>query len=241
MELMDQGIAEEVIIWSRAHYHMGCDRFPMNKELYLRNFDFYMDITNRYLEANSIYGWGKFYESYTELGLRGCRDTEERLSLYHIRDFLKKDSTVLDIGCNCGFLDLQAAPYVKNITGVDICPEFIEIANKVKKFVGIRNVHFRCADFWNDLKEETYHAVFSFAVHTNLMVSGASMQGYVDRIFKMILPDGYLFFESHNLRNDADRYEKLCHMFVEKGMKISMRQNYFSDVDRDITVFQKLC
>lgn len=232
------GIEERQIVWSE-NYVADCDIWPTNKKRYLANPQFYRSITDQYHKTDGTYG-RRFYQSYTELGIQGIRNTQERIAVYRVKDFLKRTDSVLDVGCNCGFFDLQISSFVGRIVGMDINPLFIVIANETKEYLGVDNVDFRESDYFAVNSEEQFDAVFSLAVHTNIMVSGASEDEYVNRIMKNIKPGGYLFFESHNLLNDADRYARLSKKFVEQGMEVCHRENYFSDFDRDITVFQKI-
>lgn len=233
------GIPEKKIVWTTASYITAEDQFPVNKKIYLKNFYFFQELYEEYLKANTIYGLNKFYESYYELGIPGVRNTNERLAIYKIHDFLSVDDEVLDIGCNCGFLDMQVAPFVKHITGIDIENTFIDIANKVKTFMGINNCDFICDDFYKHDVNRKFDAIFSFAVHSNLMLSGASAQEYVDRLYELLNYGGHIFFESHNMRNDAKRFRDMCDMFLQKGLKLVLSQNYFAGFDRDIVVFEK--
>lgn len=236
-DLKSLGVEERKIVWSE-NYEADCDIWPANKKRYLANPQFYRSIIEKYHRTDGTYG-RRFYQSFTQLGIQGIRNTQERIALYRVKDFLKKTDIVLDIGCNCGFFDLQISPYVDRVIGMDIEPLFIEIARETKEYLGVTNADFQRSDYFLADPQEQYDAVFSLAVHTNIMVSGASEEEYVNRIMKNIKPGGYLFFESHNLLNDADRYAGLCKRFVESGMTICHRENYFSDFDRDITVLQR--
>lgn len=237
-DLISRKIPEDKIVWSE-NYEIKNYLWPMNKAKMLSSFRFFEDIMDKYKRAASVYGGGRFYQSFTELGISGTRDTQERLAIYQVDRFLNRESTVLDIGCNCGFLDLQMCSRVKWVEGIEIEPLLVEIAEETRKYMGIENAHFLCGDFYTlDIKKQ-YSAIFSFAVHSNIMVSGASEREYVDKVYESILPEGYLFFESHNLLNDRVRYLRLCDMFVERGMQVCLHENYSSDFDRDIVVLQK--
>lgn len=237
-DLCELGIDEDKIIWS-ADYQIKTDLWPMNKKRYLMNPEFYMSIIDKYKIANSIYGGGNFYQSFTELGIKGTRNIQERIGIYKIREFLKETDCVLDIGCNCGFFDLQISPFVKSVLGIDIDSNFIEIANETKDYLEIRNVTFQCRDYYNEKVTEKYNAIFALAIHTNIMVSGASEEAFVECLYNNLEKGGYLFFESHNLKNDAERYKRICEQFIKKGMLVCLRENYFSDFDREIIVLKK--
>jgi SAM-dependent methyltransferase len=232
------GIDETKIVWSPDYEIVPI--WPDNKRRFLEEPEFYLNITRKYRVANSIYGGGRFYQSFSEIGIAGTRNIQERLSIYNVRKYLKPTDEVLDIGCNCGFFDLQLSEYVKSVYGMDIEPLFIEIANETKEYVGNTNATFVCDDFYSSIRnaDVTYDAIFALAVHTNIFVSGASHLEFVKGIIMRLKPDGLLFFESHNLLNDRARYDELCGLFLENGMEIVMHENYFSDFDRDIVILK---
>ena len=76
------------------------------------------------------------------------------MDIYHVKRYLKTTDEVLDIGCNCGFLDIQLNEYVKSIKGIDVESLFIEIANRTKEYVGVSNVQFAVMDFKEEVKNE---------------------------------------------------------------------------------------
>lgn len=51
-------------------------------------------------------------------------------TLARTRAWLKKEYTVLELGCGTGSTAIVHAPYVRHITGSDISPEMIAIANE---------------------------------------------------------------------------------------------------------------
>ncbi len=237
--LMTMNIDSNKIIWS-PFYSMK-PIWPNNKRQYLENSEFYMDITKKYRIANSIYGGGEFYQSYSEIGLAGTRNIQERIDIYHVKKYLKPTDEILDIGCNCGFLDLQLRDYVKTIKGIDVEPLFIEIANRTKEYVGATNVKFSVMDFKEEVEnpDTQYDGIFSLAVHTNVFMTGVAERQFVVDIMSKLKDGGILFFESHNLINDRERFDRICGIFLDAGMKILERENYFSDFDRDIVVMKK--
>lgn len=191
--LIAMGIEKNAIVYAPSYYLLGSEQFPTNKEKYLLDIDLYMDILDEYLGANTVYGGTNYYQSYIETGIQGLRKSGERIALYHIYEYLKPTYEVLDIGCNCGFLDLQIAPYVKKITGIEIEQRFVNIANRIKIMEGIENVEFYCDNYWDNKNLGQYDAVFAFAIHTNMIQLGATKEGFCRNIINHLRPDGYLF------------------------------------------------
>lgn len=239
-DLKEQGVPESKIVWSRSLYDIGFTQFPTNRFSYLSHLDFYMDLLDEYNAAETEFGGAGFYQGFPELGIPGTRNSGERVSLCHINDFLGKEDTALDIGCNCGFFSLQASSYVKHIDAYDISPHFINIANKAKLFLGIKNVDFYCENFFDTDKVVCYDAIFAFAVYGGLLASGFGEEELTERLYRLLNVGGYLFFESHNIKQDAERYYRLCAFFDKIPMKVCLRQEYISDAERHIVVYKKL-
>jgi len=59
---------------------------------------------------------------------------------------LEPDSRVLDIGTGTGHTAFAAAPYAKEIVGLDLTPEMLEEAENLQVERGIENVQFRIGD-----------------------------------------------------------------------------------------------
>ena len=55
---------------------------------------------------------------------------------------IHKKGDVLDIGCGRGMFDARVAPKVRSVTGIDIMPEEIEAAEKMKQHENIKFVVF---------------------------------------------------------------------------------------------------
>ena len=162
-----------------------------------------------------------------------------------MKDYLSESSTVLDVGCNCGFLDLQIASFVKRIVGVDIDPHMIQMGKYVSDYLGIENTSLLCQNiFLCELKEQ-FDAVCLFAVHTPILRYGdISKEEFSSKIIRLIKQHGYLFFESHAYFSDSsdEDYVALDEIFRKNGLRlISYRYHYGSqagNMNRDISIHQ---
>ncbi|MBU0467107.1 MAG: sulfatase-like hydrolase/transferase [Nanoarchaeota archaeon] len=176
-----------------------------------------------------IYGLGDLYQSFEEIGIKGQRNTKQRIEEYGLKKYLKSEYTVLDIGCNVGFVDLQISQSVRNIEGVEINPYLIDIGNEVKKFLEIDNVTFYPEGFEKFSTEKKYDSIFSFAADDVADgLSKLSFEQYIDKIILMLNEGGYLFFESQAsdvMNNTWDKkYEILKNKF-----EIIEEKKVFSD------------
>lgn len=239
------GVPKEKQIWSPQHYTMGGYQLPTNRPMLLQNLDDYMDILDERRKSKSPFSGGgaPFYQSYLGLGFSGQRSTGDRILLYRLADYLKKTDEVLDVGCNCGFFDLQVAPMVKHITGYEVDEHLAKIADLTGKLVKCKNAEFFCADYWTVLQEKKrYNAVFACAIHYWVLASGIQPSDFVGRLYDVLDDGGYLFFESHDLGSFGDRklFAELCAMFLSRGMECVYRKNYKTDYEREIAVFRKI-
>jgi 2-polyprenyl-3-methyl-5-hydroxy-6-metoxy-1,4-benzoquinol methylase len=143
------------------------------------------------------YGEGYFYQSCRAVGITGLRDTEARINAMGLRS-LVADKTVLEIGCNSGFLSLALARDAASITAFDINPHLIRIARTVAEQLAVANVGFEAARFedWN--RARPHDVVISFANHSTYDGNTSyDLAGYIARCAALAAPGGLLLFESH--------------------------------------------
>ncbi len=241
LELIDKGVDETKIVWSSTYYGVDHTIFPNSNQKLISDPNYYFGIMDSQTAVQSKYGGLGFYQSFLQIGFPGSRNSGERINLYKMRDYLKENDSVLDIGCNCGFLDLQIAPFVGEVLGIDIEQGFIDVANRTKEQLKIDNASFKCINFYEENIVREFDAVFSFAVH-ELMLQNFTEKEYVDRISNLIRAGGYLFFESHDTRTDRELFERLCSLFHDNGMIEVMREEYCdfpSKLNRIIVVMKK--
>jgi len=150
---------------------------------------------------------GQIPQGLKALGIRGRRDSDARYTMYGLDAVLTDKFDVLDIGCNVGFLSCILAQKVHKVTGIDIDPLLIRIANLAAGALEIRN----CVFFQEDLKR--YHPVLK----SDLIVASQVHHWvkipfgvYVDKLIDLLKDKGYLLFESHDTDNvDADIDDKI--------------------------------
>lgn len=241
-KLKVMGIDSKKIIHHPGEYYKDYRLFPANRDLFLTRLDDYMEIINAYLDSESIYAgkrWGFFYESFSGIGLDGVRSSQERIERYGLRDILNKNQTVLDIGCNSGFLALQIAPYVKSIVGIELDSKQVEVGRMVSKLSGIDNVTFVADDFNNYCEDNTFDIVMCLAVHEYIVGSDGTCAKLASKVQSLIKEGGYLVFESQ-IAVDRQFYE-LCYQF-ENGMEIIKKGSYFETFhmsEREFRVYRK--
>lgn len=180
-----------------------------------------------YSEESQDFGYGKFYQSLPELGIDGMRPTETRMEKYEFSRFLNSKQDVLDLGCNCGFLDLSIADMVHSVTGVEYNNTLVRIAEEVKNYLNKQNASFINDDYNNWSKKNTnkYDVVFSFAVHHWF---GVTPYGYAKDLNNIIKPGGILYFESQDVKGDKI-YTKIVKELLLRNFSIEYEGSDMDD------------
>lgn len=175
----------------------------IDEKMVSKNKDIQKQILDILKEGSPDFGVMMPYQSLELIGLKGLRPTEDRIREYGLREILKDDDDVLDIGCNSGFFDLSIANLVHSVTGIEYDNSLVRIAELVKKYLEIPNCTFYNDDFnnWYKNKETTYDVIFSFAIHHWLNILP---QRYVEILNSLLNKDGYICFEAHNYGSDAE-------------------------------------
>ncbi len=147
--------------------------------------------------ASYDYGEGYFYQSFDRISVTGLRDTAARVAAFGLEE-LVEGRTVLEIGCNTGFLSLSIASAASSVFAFELNPHLIEIAETARRHLAIDNVEFAVSAF-EDLTPSTgYEAVLSFANHhTYDGNTRQSLEQYFDRCRAFTAPGGRFVFESH--------------------------------------------
>jgi SAM-dependent methyltransferase len=143
------------------------------------------------------YGEGYYYQSSDELGVTGLRDTTGRVKAFGLEELVSGRS-VLEIGCNTGFLSIAIAPSARRVVAFELNPYLIEIGKLGANFLRVRNVEFSVAAFEDFGGDDTFDDVLSFANHHTY--DGNTRQPlaeYFERCHALTRPGGRLVFESH--------------------------------------------
>jgi SAM-dependent methyltransferase len=140
------------------------------------------------------------YQGMERLGISGIKPAEERLARYDIAQHLGATDRVLDIGSNNGFWALVLATTVAHVDGLEFNPYLVAIANLAKEHLGAHNASFIPADFVDYETSQTYDIVCSLANHCTIDGNlSMDFEQYIAKVFSLLKPGGFLFFESHNV------------------------------------------
>jgi 2-polyprenyl-3-methyl-5-hydroxy-6-metoxy-1,4-benzoquinol methylase len=166
------------------------------QELHKKLFS-YVDEQNRNWKSFVYAKDNGFYQGFDEIRINGCRSTEKRFERYNIEDYLSINKTALDIGCNCGFFTIFASRHLKEITGIEINPYLVKIANETKKFLNIKNSEFSDISFENFKTDKKYDIIFSLA--NDETIDGNTkftFKEYISKIYELLNNKGILVFET---------------------------------------------
>lgn len=167
------------------------------------HFGIYLKLLNHLNSQKRLwkrsYSRGYFYQGYEELGINGTKPTGYRFHQYNV-DSLLRDSNILDIGSNNGFVSIYCARLGKTVTGIEYNPYLINIVKDVSTYLGVLNTNFIQDDFTQIKLSMRFDIILSLSNH-HTIDGGLNLgfEDYLRKIFGLLNPKGYLLFESHNV------------------------------------------
>jgi cyclopropane fatty-acyl-phospholipid synthase-like methyltransferase len=182
------------------------------------------------------YGEGYFYQSMAELGISGLRDTDARVDAMTLRERLS-GLTVLEIGCNAGFLANIIASVARSITCLDTNSHLIDIARTAARHSQKTNLTALPVAFEDFTSSEGFDAVLSFANHSTYDGNTRqSVEEYFLRCRSLLRPGGLFLFESHAPAYEGDDIIEVCRL-IETHFQLEHRSvlNYGTYLDRGRT------
>jgi 2-polyprenyl-3-methyl-5-hydroxy-6-metoxy-1,4-benzoquinol methylase len=103
------------------------------------------------------------------------------------KKYLNASSVVLDYGCATGSIALEIAGMAKEVRGIDISSNMIEIAKRKADERGIKNIAFtKAAIFDESLGKELFDVILSLSI-LHLVEDSAQV---MDRINQLLKPGG---------------------------------------------------
>ena len=146
------------------------------------------------------YFGGYPYQSLGILGIYGERASEERFDYYGLKDVVKKNDTVLDIGCNCGFMSILTTYRTgAHCYGIDINPYMTDIGMECAKFLKIADKVVLEGKRFQDIDmSRRFNVIYSFATHwTDDGNYRVGIEEHLLKIHALLDTDGTLVFETH--------------------------------------------
>jgi len=87
---------------------------------------------------------------------------ERSLEIFHELGCFKGGERILDSGCGPGLVSCYLSQFVKEVTGVDLTPAMVDLAEETAKKQGLSNTHFLIGDMLSlPAKDKTFDACVS--------------------------------------------------------------------------------
>lgn len=215
------------------------DNIDFSIKLSEEQSDYRIKIIDKYYSFKHAFGGGGFYQSFPMLGIKGTRDTSLRIKTYGLEKYISQDISVLDIGCNIGFLDMEISSKVKSIVALEYSDILVDIANEVAQTIGLKNINFVSDDYneWQKKNQQRFDIIFSFAVHGWLNVTP---EKYAEQIVSMLNDNGIFIIESQQLSTDM-MFETFVEVFRHRELHVIDEGllNDDGETDRKFVVLRK--
>lgn len=145
-----------------------------------------------------IYTGGYYYQGWDDIGICGIRETNQRFKDYGLSSLLTPKMSVLDIGCNNGFLALMVAQSSGHVDAIEFNPFLVKIGSDVQKFLGIENIDFIVGDFAQFNPAKKYDLILSLANHqTGDANLNLAFRSHMERLHGLLNDEGLVVLESH--------------------------------------------
>jgi len=178
------------------------------------------------VEKEACFIEGTHYQTQPELGIKGFRDSEQRVKDLKLGEIDFKDKTVLDVGCMGGFFCNYAYKRgAKRVVGLDL-PVQAQIAYEISNYLGNWNIDYipKIIEGKDDIKELAglgkfdivlYLAVnwylgfpqwvFDLTNEVMLVEKNGKEDGIADEAVEKTLKDHFKSVEIIGHRNDFDK------------------------------------
>jgi glycosyltransferase involved in cell wall biosynthesis/SAM-dependent methyltransferase len=127
---------------------------------------------------------------------------------YWYGEYLAKENTVLDVGCNQGMHTIFASQFVESVIGMDVDKQAVYVADFNSKWERRRNVRFLLADAQRTLpfRDSVFDAVIAFDIIEHL----ENRKEFLDQIKRVLKPDGVLLLSAPNSQTGFKAMKRLA-------------------------------
>ncbi len=146
--------------------------------------------------------------------------------------YLKKEDTVLEMGCGSGIMTMQLANLVKEIHAFDISSKMIESADQRAKGNNIENIQYSQNTIFDErFKKGTYDVILAFNVLHLLDDTPEVMQ----RINELLKPRGIFISETASLGETKAFLSSMISLFSKMRILPKVSKLKYSDLENLIT------
>jgi 2-polyprenyl-3-methyl-5-hydroxy-6-metoxy-1,4-benzoquinol methylase len=150
------------------------------------------------------------------------------------KKYLTASSVVLDYGCATGSIVLEIASMAKDVRGIDISSNMIEIAKRKMDERGIKNITFtKAAIFDESLGKESFDVILSLSV-LHLVENPTQVMGRINQLLK----PGGIFISATPCLGEKAFVSVLMNIpiFVFSKMGLIPSINFFSASSLAVTI-----
>ena len=155
----------------------------------------------------------------------------EELEFFFLEKIIKGGEIVCDVGCGNGRTLLQLAQAYKDSTfyGVDFAESMIEVANKRKNALGIKNVYFHRIDATSEKLKSMFEFKFDTVITKRLLINlkGKDKFKVIENIYA-ILKDGGTYLMVECFTEPLNRVNKVRKELGLDEIKIKFFNEYLS-------------
>jgi len=153
-------------------------------------------------------------QGWSEIGISIFRDTGAPLEQMRLRERVD-GRTVLEIGCNSGFLSSAIAEHAESVTGFDLDPYMVAVAQIVADQLVRSDVDFMTSGFEEFQGNMTFDAVLFLANHSTCDDNTRQdTYSFLARCHRVLSPGGRLLFESHPPAWEGNRLKDVIRTMV---------------------------
>ena len=131
------------------------------------------------------------------------------------KEFLKKDSYILDFGCGSGAITKKLSKTVKSIDAIDISSGMLEFAKKQSEKSSIANINYIHDSIFDEcFKNKKYDVILAF----NVLHYIEDMPSLIERINTLLKPDGVFISSTACLKEKRSLIGYLVLLLTKIGM-----------------------
>ena len=112
---------------------------------------------------------------------------------------------VLEIGCGVGRITFQFAKYCSSVNGIDICSEYIKLANEYKHRFKISNIFFyeNDGESFGIYKDNQFDLIYSFIVFQHIPYEQTLINN-IKNAYRILKPNGIFKFHHNRLSQQSE-------------------------------------